>query len=341
MQTRKFLIYPIFLLCLVFLIDSVFRIPKIQLLTKLDLTPVNYKAKAKLLEELIASKSLEIKTKKKLMVILGSSRLLYFDPKHLTAFYPEWEIYNLSSAVTTPAYYDYQLTKILDAGIKPDLIVIETDPNQFNQNGIFKISNLTYSFDLPYIMQNASIFGKENVSFFLGRKLFAVGTYKPHLDQIWRNYTNPNYATFVAMNETTYNYILDNKGHGLSPVENYIEKDTNVLDSTAHRTLDWLFSYFKFSEMQLAFYEKILSRAQREKLAIRVVWPKSSPPFEELLEKNENVTNWKNRLDGISGKYGYQIRDLRTEPAYHCNGFADGGHIAQECYASLMRVILQ
>lgn len=341
MSEKKFLFYPIILFLVVICIDSLFRIPYVQLLAKLDLTPVNYKAKKDLLESIIQKKEGLGETKgKQLMLVLGSSRLLYFDHKELSEFYPNWEIYNLSSAVTTPAYYDYQLTKILDAGIRPDLVVMETDPNQFNQNSVFKGSNLTYSFDLPYVLKNIALFGKENVSFYLGRTLFAVGTFKPYLDQMWRNFRNPNLENFRGMTETTYNHILSNNGHGLSPIEDYVEKDANSLQLTSHRTLDWLFASYVPSKMQYGFYEKILNRVQKEKIRTIVIWPVSSPNFESLMEKEPLVKDWENSIDILSEKYDQKIFKLKNEPSYSCNAFADGGHVAKECYRTLMRSIL-
>ncbi len=338
MKRQSFLFYPILLLFGIFLIDQIFRIPYVQLLTKLDLTPVNYIAKKDLLEKIIENK--EKIQKKKLMLILGSSRLLYFDAEDLRRFYPDWEIYNLSSAVTTPAYYDYNLTKLLDAGIRPELVLLETDPNQFNQNSIFKISNLTFSFDLPYVLRNASLFGKEHVSFFLGRRLFSVGTYKPYLDQMWRNYTNPNLEGFVSMKQTTYDHILNQNGHGLSPIDNYAEKDVNILDMTSHRTLDWLFASYVPSEMQFLFYEKMLNRLKTEKIKSIVVWPISSPNFEALLSTHPALKSWEDRVDRISSDYGSPVLKLKKDLNYSCNAFADGGHISKECYHSLMRAVL-
>ncbi len=338
MKKQTFLYYPLLLLLLVFLIDQIFRVPFVQLLTKLDLTPVNYTAKKDLLEKIIQNR--ENLKNKKLMVILGSSRLLYFDADDLKNFYPDWEIYNLSSAVTTPAYYDYNLTKLLDAGIRPDLVLMETDPNQFNQNSIFKISNLTFSFDLPYVIRNASLFGKDHVSFFLGRRLFAVGTYKPYLDQMWRNYTNSNLDGFISMKQTTYDHILNKNGHGLSPIDNYVEKDVNMLDMTSHRTLDWLFSSYQPSEMQFAFYEKILARLKMEKIKSIVIWPVSSPSFEALLSTHPALPAWEERVDKVSNENDSPVLKLKKDPNYSCNAFADGGHISKECYHSLMRAVL-
>lgn len=341
MLKARFLFYPVFLLVFLFFVDSIFRIPYVQIITKIDLTAVNYKAKAEFLEQLIQKKPGVGQNKsKKIMLILGSSRLLYFDHDELVSFYPEWEIYNLSSAVTTPAYYDYQLSKILDAGIKPDLVIMETDPNQFNQNSVFKSSNLTYSFELGYVLSNIQLFGKDYASFYLGRKLFAVGTYKPYLDQMWKNYNNPYLANAFEMHKATHDYILSHNGNGLSPVDNFMEKNSNALLQTSHRTLDWLFASYQRSGMQFRFYENILSRLRQESIKVVVVWPLSSPDFESLMEKESLVGVWEKEVNEITSKYQYSILKLKDDPSYSCNAFADGGHVAKDCYRGLMRSIL-
>ncbi|PJZ36300.1 hypothetical protein CH354_14510 [Leptospira levettii] len=341
MLKARFLFYPVYLLIFLFLVDSIFRIPYIQTLAKIDLTAVNYKAKSDFLEKLLKEKpGVNSPKTKKIMLILGSSRLLYFDYDELVSFYPDWEIYNLSSAVTTPAYYDFQLTKILDAGIKPDLVIMETDPNQFNQNSVFKSSNLTYSFDLGYVLSNLSLFGKDHVSFYLGRKLFAVGTYKPYIDQMWKNYKNPYLDNVLGMHQSTYDYIISHNGNGLSPIDNYMEKDSNALLLTSHRTLDWLFASYQRSNMQFGFYEKILNRLQEEKIKAVIVWPLSSPDFESLMEKESLVKTWETEIDSITKEHNFSILKLKDDPSYNCNAFADGGHVAKDCYRSLMRSIL-
>src|SRR5690606_36217859 len=121
------------------------------------------------------------------------------------------------SAVTTPAYYWYFLEQILDAGDKPDLVVLETDPNQFNINSIFKESNLTYSFDFPFILRYITLFGRDYFNYYLGKTLFAVKVNKPFLDAAYRNYNNPNLPYVEAMKDTIRTSLIEIKGHASSP----------------------------------------------------------------------------------------------------------------------------
>nr|HNI25023.1 DUF1574 family protein [Leptospiraceae bacterium] len=211
---NKFLLYPVFLLLFLFLFDKIFLIEFFKPYIKPDITThIYYETRNDLLKILGADDEVRTK-KKKLMVILGSSRLLYFDAEQLREYYPDWKIYNFSSAVTTPAYYAYNLEKILEKGIVPDFILLETDPNQFNANSpVFKGSNLTYSFDLPFVLKNAGLFGKDYVSFYLGKFLFAVGKNKPHLDTAFKRASDPNFQTILAMQNATRDFLLKNLGH--------------------------------------------------------------------------------------------------------------------------------
>lgn len=341
MKSKKFLYYPILLFLILFFIDKIFLLESVRLLIKSDFTYVYYETKDRLLDLFIQRyKAGELTANnKKVMVVLGSSRLLYFDNKELEEFYPNWEIYNFSSAVTTPAYYWYFLQQIIEAGVKPDLVVLETDPNQFNVNSIFKESNLTYSFDIPFVFEYAGLFGKDYLSYFIGKSLFAVKVNKPYLDAAYRNYNNPNLPLISAMKDTIRTELIKNKGHASSPVEEFFEKDASNLEATSQRTIDWLFSSYKASPMQFDFFEIILSETKKNDIPILIVWPQSSKSMQDRLKMSKLPDEWLTQITNISSKYNYPILNMDDTNEYYCNAFADGGHIAKDCYRPFIRYI--
>lgn len=342
MLQKKFLIYPVILFLFLFLVDKIFLLESVKLLIKSDFTYVYYETKEKLFDVFVEKyKEGELtRDNKKVMVMLGSSRLLYFDNSELVDFYPSWEIYNFSSAVTTPAYYYYYLEKILESGVRPDLIVLETDPNQFNVNSIFKESNLTYSFDLPFVWKYSELFGREYFNFYLGKSLFAVMVNKPYLDKAYNNYRNPNLFMVEAMKENIRNSLIKNKGHATSPVEDFIEKDASILEATSQRTIDWLFSSYKPSDMQFTFFRMILERTKKENIPILVVWPQSSRSMQDRLKDSAILDSWWEDVSAISKPLGYEILNMDDTEDYYCNSFADGGHIAKDCYRPFIRYIM-
>jgi hypothetical protein len=334
------ILYPLFLLLFLFALDKIFLLEKVKKYIKPDFTHIYYETREELISQIQNDPEVKNKTKK-LMVILGSSRLLYFDAKELEEFYPDWKIYNLSSAVTTPAYYNYFLERILDTGIHPDFILLETDPNQFNANSpVFKGSNLTYSFSPIYVLNNALLFGKDHVSFYFGKYLFAVGKNKPYLDTAYRRWKNPDFSAISAMQEQTKTFLIQNRGHALSIVDTYVEKDFASLEATSRRTIDWVYANYSPSEMQYSFYEKLLQRISSEKIPLVIVWPQASLPMQKMILESPFTPDWKNRVELIHSKYGFELRDMNATSEYYCNAFVDGGHMAKDCYHPFMRYVM-
>ncbi|PKA03140.1 DUF1574 family protein, partial [Leptospira ellisii] len=176
MKSKPFLWYPVLLFLAIFLFDKLFFLDQVRDYVKQEFTYIYYDVKKELLREIVSKYgsdglySKDPSGKKKLMILMGSSRMLYFQNSELEAFYPEWDIYNLSSAVTTPAYYLYFLEGLAKGGVDPDLVVIETDPFQFNKNSTtFKKSNLANSFDPIFILKYAWVLGKENFNYYASR----------------------------------------------------------------------------------------------------------------------------------------------------------------------------
>ncbi len=340
MLKNKYLLYPIVLFLCLFLIDKIFLLNGIKKYIKTDFTYIYYESREEVFQLILKDPEIA-KREKKFMLILGSSRLLYFDSKEMEEFYPNWIIYNLSSAVTTPAYYYYYLEKLIDHGVYPDYVLLESDPNQFNQNSpVFKGSNLTYSFDLPFVLRHSFLFGKENVSFFLGKNLFAVGKNKPYLDTAYQRYKNPNFSSISAMQDLTKEFLLKNRGNAISLVDVFVEKNYAMLESTSKRTLDWVYAAYKPSEMQYTFYEKILKKLHEKKITTVIVWPQSSPPMQRLIKSASFTEDWKRRVTTLNQAYGFELRDMDDTEEYTCNTFVDGGHIAKDCYRPFLRYVM-
>lgn len=340
MLKQKFLLFPLVVLLFLFVLDKIFILDIVKKYIKSDFTYIYYESKEELLK-ILTEKTKKNTKDKKLMIILGSSRLLYFDAKQLEEIYPEWDIYNFSSAVTTPAYYYYYLERILDRGIKPDLIVLETDSNQFNKNSpVFKGSNLTYSFDLLFVLRHIHLFGNDNFSYFIGKYLFASGKHKPNLDTAYKRLTDPAFLMMFDLTDKTRNFLVENKGHAMSPVETFFEKNFTMLDATSKRTVDWLYTSYKDSEMQFRFYEMILDKVKNAQIPMIVLQPQNSIPLESMLKDKTSVLNWEKQIHSLSQKREFYVHKMNQSDEYYCNAFVDGGHIAKDCYHPFMRFIM-
>ncbi len=340
--TRPFLLYPVLLFLSVFLFDKIFFLDKVRDYVKVELTYIYYDVKQDLLKELISKygKNAAQKPDKKLVLLMGSSRMLYFKNSEILEFYPDWDVYNLSSAVTTPAYYLYFLERLLEGGVKLDYLILEADPFQFNANSTtFKKSNLANSFDLKFVLSHAWALGKENVNYYLANFFFGVSKNKPYISNVISHLTSKKYEQAELIKQLTIDSLHKDKGNALSPAGGFMEKDFGKLEASSYRTIGWIYPKYSPSEMQFEFYEDILSKVKENGIPTLVVRPEVSLPLEELLAKLNIPAPWWERIRPINAKAGIPLIDMAETKDYDCNTFADSGHMAVDCYRPFMRFI--
>ncbi|MCG6195158.1 DUF1574 domain-containing protein [Leptospira sp. FAT2] len=347
MKSKSFLWYPILLFAAIFLFDKLFFLDKVRDYVKQEFTYIYYDVKKELLQEIVSkygsegefSKSPE--KKKKLMILMGSSRMLYFQNSDLQAFYPDWDIYNLSSAVTTPAYYLYFLEGLANGGVNPDLIVIESDPFQFNKNSTtFKKSNLANSFDPIFILKYAWTLGKENVNYYFANYLFGVSYNKPYIGNVIKRLKNENFEIGEMLKSMTIATLKTDKGNSISPAGAYVEKDFGKIQESARKTVGWIYPSYAPSEMQYSFYEKILNLLSERKWNAMFVKPGTSPPMEKVLNELNIPEPWFTIVKPMHEKAGIPLVDMSKDSFYSCNTYADSGHISLDCYRPFIRFIL-
>ena len=341
MKKDKFLIYPVCLLLFLFAFDKIFLFDFIKNSFKKDFTYIYYETREEVLKNLKINYS-KFQDKNKFMIILGSSRLIYFSNNELLSFYPNWEIYNLSAAVATPAYYFFFLEKMKQIEIKPELIVLEIDSNQFNENtkDIFKKSNLTYSFNLPFVLKYSNIFGNDYVSYYIRNTLFAVSKNKPLFSSFLEKLKDGDLIQVNLIANYTKKYLIENKGHSFSHIEDYYEKNFAILEQNSVQTFKWAFQEHKDFNLQFVFYEMLLKTLQKQKIKTIILKSQVSIPLYKLIQKEHSIQKWNTKITNMTKNYGFEIIDLSKQDNFYCNSFADGGHMARECYRPLMRLIM-
>ncbi|EQA46570.1 PF07611 family protein [Leptospira broomii serovar Hurstbridge str. 5399] len=340
--TKPYLFYPVLLFLFIFLVDKLFFLEKVRDYLKTEFTYIYYDVKQDLLKELIREYGNQAreKPKKKLVVLMGSSRMLYFKNQEILDFYPDWDVYNFSSAVTTPAYYLYFLERMTEAGVKPDFLVMEADPFQFNANSTtFKKSNLANSFDLRFILSHAWDLGRENVNYYLGNTFFGVSKNKPYLSNVVNRLTNQKFEMAELIKKMTIDSLYKDKGNAFSPAGAFVERDFGKLEDSSIRTIGWIYPKYAPSEMQFKFYENILSLVRENRIPTLVVRPEVSLPLEKLLDELKIPAPWWERILPINKSYGIPFIDMAEAKDYDCNAFADSGHMAIDCYRPFLRFI--
>jgi len=351
-RQAKLLILPGLLLLGFFLVDKVFLLRSVRIHTQKDPTSLYYEYKYELLEKLArefspdsareraeaaarAKESGQVALPHRALVVIGSSRLLFFDYETFRRNHPEWEVYNFSVPVNSPAYYAYILERVYESGVRPDYLILESDPFQFNEfSPGFRRSNLQYSFDLRFILSNFERFNRDDVSAFLGRWLFAGMKYPPHPDRL-SMLINGNDRLLPLFLETD-RYTRETNGCGFSPipVPGWFEKDFATLAISSEGTKGWLYGNYTESETQWSFFESALTLAREHGTPLLVIRPQVSRPMQRQLEEDERIAfyteSWRRRLETAREKAPFL--DLSNGEPFYCNAFVDGAHMAMECY---------
>lgn len=341
MKKNKIFFYPLLLAILIFLIDKIFTIREIQLLTQKDATFLYYQYKEKLFEKL---KETYKERNKKILIIIGSSRLMFINYSDFKKIYPEWELFNFSVPVNSPAYYLYTIEKIIKEKIKPNLVILETDPFQFNEYSPgFRKSNLPYTFDLTFVIKYFNLFEREEVSEFLGYLLFAGKKYPPDLFTLIERIQNPQ-DKLLKLFHKTIEYQEKNNGCGLPPIpiKEWYVRNLSEIEQSAKGTLEWLYKDYKFSERQWIFLKKTNELLKTNQIHYIFVKPQLSPITEEILNKNPKTqiaySIWKEKMKEITIEE--KIIDFSKNKNFFCNTFVDASHMSLECYDPLLYEII-
>ena len=346
--------FPLILFLVYFGLDKTCLLPQMKKLSQPDATYLYFDYKTDLIDQVEKIHKANQKpenfvsgVRKKTLIILGSSRLLYFDTARFHRNYPDWELFNFSAPVTSPAYYAYIFERILERGVKPDYVVVEVDPLQYNDGSDhFVRSNLAYSFDLPFILKHHDLFKNSEISFFLARFLFAGYKYPPDLQAIASRARDPNDRWLLALNELD-KYQRENRGAGRSiiPRENWYERDFARLELSARHTISWLYGNFELSERQFGFLEMLLRDARSAQVPVLLLRPQVSSTMQRQLDEDSRLAaplaEWEVRLKKEQKDFSVPYLDLRHDRDVSCNTFVDGAHMALDCYHMLTVAVMR
>lgn len=283
----------------------------------------------------------------KLLMVLGTSRMLYFDYPRFDRNFPEWEMFNFSAPVTMPAYYLYVLERALERGVKPDYILLEADPFQFNESSdAFARSNLGYTFDFKFILQHFNLFTRDEVSLWIGRNLFAGFKYPPDPGNIYSRLRNPQSA-FMAAIPLLDRYQRLNRGAGknIIPLDQWFERDFATLGHSAERSLRWLYSGYKISERQFEFLDETARLAREHGIPVVMIRPQVSRPLARRMAQDETLqpalAEYERRIQEIATRRGAKYIDLGRNPDYYCNSYVDASHMATDCYQPMLLLAMR
>lgn len=363
-KKHKYLYFPVILLLVYMGLDKIFTSETYKSLTMDDAPFIIFEYKEQLLDELeqvdrkrrVANQKFAAsnpgprsgKVPGHTLLMLGSSRLLYFDHQMFSRNYPDWELFNFSGPVTFPIYYLYILERALQRGVKPDLIVMETAPFQYSDGtDAFQRSNLAFSFDLPFVIDHFQLFTRDEVSYYLALRMFAGYHYPPSWNNLKMRWGNPDHK-FRIMFDSLAKFQKANRGAAINliPRMNYFERDFATLDYQARvKTIRWLYKNYSISERQFDATTQILQLLREHKIPVVMVRPAVTSILRNTLEQNEHLkvplATWQSRVEQMRDDYKTIWIDFDRRPDYKCNTFVDAAHMSTDCYDRMISIIMQ
>ncbi len=149
---EKFLLYPLFLCFVLFLIDKIFFLPIIVENThswkKIERSFYD-------LKEDLFSVMLEENKKfpnKNIGLILGSSRSGEFDSDHIAGLMQNTSTFNFAAPMGPPSFEYYWLERSLNANLPISYVLVEVDPLLFSKSSVEY--SLNGSYDAGFILKN-------------------------------------------------------------------------------------------------------------------------------------------------------------------------------------------
>lgn len=351
-KNHRYLFYPLLIFLIYFGLDKICLSSRLKMLSQPDAVYLYFDYKENLLDEMQEIQS-RIRSgapgykNKKIFMMLGSSRLMFFSYEQFSRNFPDWELFNFSAPVTAPAYYDYLLERAYERGIRPDYVLLETDPYQYNEgSGVFVRSNLAHGFDFRFILEHANLFTNDEISYFLARNLFAGFKYPPHPGTVWERILNPMDNRLVWL-QALDEHQRKNRGAGRSliPRANWYERSFPRLEVIAERDIRRMYSRFRFDERQLEFTRNILTNARRHNTALIFLRPQISRPLEKRINDNKelvgHIREWERRVIPLIEKEGYPYIDMARRNDYYCNTFVDASHMSLDCYHPMLILVMR
>jgi len=356
MLKRVFFI-PLLLFLTAFTFDKLILLDSFPIYYLTTASFINFQHKEELIKELKNYLEINRNQRKKVLVILGNSRSMSFDNDYIQKRYPDWILFNFSVPGGTQDYFLYLMEKFKENQIKPDVIYFAVTPQGMN----LKPSVLTDEvmvFGLPpsFIIKYFWYYKMEELTNYIGKKLFAVYKYRPKLRVIKNRWNDSQLITFVDFLIKTEEVLKENRGNVPSKVEFKPPISDDLLEQNALSIWKDFFIPFILNKNSLYFIEECIKIAKELKIPyIALLWPPVSPQLKEkkIKEKVAIVENndlkiyksvyevWAPEMIHISQKYQIYWLDLNYEDPLKCNYFFDASHLASICYEEYTDKIFQ
>lgn len=293
-----------------------------------------------------------------LMLIFGTSHMTTLDMKLMRKMRPGMTSFHFAAPNASNGFHNYMLERILERGIKPDLIVLEL--MEGSANIAADQFALVYSYDIPYFWKYWNYYDPNSRDLFIRTQVFHTSRFPFYPEEFKLRLMNPEKR---ESHEAMKNLMIMTHG-GKSPAdEESAEGDKTAkkqyamqtfsplmrllanmesLEENADRIYKEKFKYINLSENQLRFLDRFLETCKQNNIKVILFSPVYHEYLTALIKKSDYYPRWQEILQRIPAEYGLPHVDMDArKDSLKCHEFFDSHHLAKKCYEEQTRVFME
>ncbi|EKR62232.1 PF07611 family protein [Leptospira weilii str. 2006001853] len=335
---KKLLAVPLLFFIFAFSLDRLLSSRWVRPYTEAGAEYYFYEIKDKVLAALIEEKSIA-EADKKVLIFFGTSHMGEFSLDTIRKKRTDLIVYNFSAPSAPFSYHNYNLEKILSAGIKPDYAILEFYPDSMTD--FCNRYPLRYSYDLPYFLRYANEFSTNDWDTFLRSRVFRTTVFPPRFKEAMARIKDPrSKETMLKIRDLLMSESDKYKGG----IPNVLLTNTppEKLEEESEKYYNDVYRYIRISSVQRKFLFQFLETAEKNGVKV-VLW---SPLLYEGLEKRvksaEFYPTWeklrKQIISEFKNVYSLDMNDFRNE--VKCRKYIDPHHLSGGCYPEPTAILI-
>ncbi|TGK33852.1 DUF1574 domain-containing protein [Leptospira gomenensis] len=334
---KKLLWVPLLFFTFALLFDRLLSSEWVRPYTEAGAEYYFYEMKDRVLSALLREKNAS-PPEKKTLIFFGTSHMGEFSLETIRKKRKDLIVYNFSAPSAPFSYHNYNLEKILGAGVKPDYAILEFYPDSMTD--FCNRYPLRYSYDLPYFFRYAGEFSTNDWDTFLRSRVFRTTVFPPRFKEAIHRIKDP-YSKEMML--SVRNLLMNESDKFNGGIPNVLLTNTppEKLEEESVKYYNDIYRYIKLSSVQKRFLFQFLKTAKKEGIKV-ILW---SPLLYEGLESRVKAAGfyaeWKtirSQTLEFENVFPLDMNDYRGSVT--CRKFIDPHHLSGGCYPEPTEILI-
>lgn len=347
MIKRAFFI-PFVIFLAAFTVDKLFLLDSFPLYYLTTASFINFEHKQRLIYQLKDYLNQPKNQRKNVLVIVGNSRSFSFDLEYIQNKYPDWILFNFSVPGGKQDYFLYLMQEFKKNNIKPEAILFSVTPQAMNAKpAVLTDEVMVFGLPASFIFSNFMHYNVDEITNYIGKKLFVVYRYRPKIRVIEHRLKKGNLISFINFLIKTENVLEKNYGNIPSKIEFKTSASEDVIEQNAKSLFNDFFVPFVIDKNAFYFIEECIKISKSLEIPyVALFWPPISKPLLQKKKTEKTAIVYENHQRVYKTVYdvwyppmvkmvdNYKIGwiDLNVKDPLRCNSFFDASHLASVCY---------